>query len=190
MLYIDRLTTLEQEIESIITDLNHTFYFAEPENLHRQSSEKWSAIEELEYANLKGHHFMESLRKTPPASVTPKAGEQHNIRLFARYLLKRETARPSDPKKIPAAFTPVSRRENSKYIRINEQKVFADLLALLEMWKTMLHSGERENLKMVKLRHGFLSLFTVDALEIAYISLHIIRKQVEAAKKCVGILEK
>ena len=189
MLYTERITALENEIESIIADLNHTFYFVEPENLHQKSSETWSAIEELEYANLIGYHYMESLQKTVPTTSAPDVNDRHKIRLFARILIKRTAVRPTDTRKISEAFTPVSQRNGNKQVRINEQKVFADLLALLEMWKKMLHSGTGEDLKKTRLKTGFLSLFTLDALELAHITLHIIRRQLEAAKKCVGIME-
>ncbi|MCH8546974.1 MAG: hypothetical protein LAT54_09600 [Cryomorphaceae bacterium] len=185
MTYAQRIDHLNKEISAIIADLQSNFYFAEADQMHQPLTGGWSAVEELEYANLRNYDFMRLLQNTERKTKTPNLTKAHRLRFFAKYTLKREQQRANDSS-LPDSFLPVSRRKNVEKVRIKEQKVFTDLLDVLEMWKKMLDAGkEREDLTQVKLRGGLLNLFTLDALELAVISLSIIRAQMDIAKQAV-----
>lgn len=186
MTYADRIDKLHKDIQAIIADLQTHFYFAEADQMHQPLSGGWTAVEELEYANLRGYDFMRMLQNTERKTKSPDLQKGHRMRFFGKYTLKREQQR-AEASSLPENFLPVSRRNNEEKVRIKEQKVFTDLLDLLEMWKKMLDAGmEREDLTQVKLRGGMFKLFTLDALELATISLAIIRSQMDVAKQAVA----
>ncbi len=186
MTYSERIDHLIKDIQAIVEDLQSHFYFAEADQMHQPLSAGWSAVEELEYANLRGYDFMRMLQNTERKTKSPNTQKAHRMRFFAKYTLKREQQR-ADASSLPVNFLPVSRRNNEEKVRIKEQKVFTDLLDLLEMWKKMLDAGmEREDLTEVKLRGGLFKLFTLDALELTAISLAIIRSQMDIAKQAVA----
>ncbi|MCC5916184.1 MAG: hypothetical protein JJU02_02535 [Cryomorphaceae bacterium] len=178
MNYRERVEELKQRIENITNKLQTKFYYTEPEVLHQPDKDGYSTIEWLEYANLKGYHYFETLQKTPGNTEKPDLNASHYIRFFARKILKKEV---DNHAQIPPAFVPVSKRPNNEKVRLSEKKVFSDLLALLEMWKKMLEAAESENLKKVKVKTGFWNLFSLDALELATVSLAIIERRIDLA---------
>lgn len=186
MLYTERINHLLEKIDGTINELQAKFYFAEPDQMHQKLGGGWSAVEELEYANLRGYHYLDMLKKLESKKLPSNTPGRHRIRFFADYVRKREAQRP-DAKALPDDFLPVSQRDNPEPVRIKEQKVFSDLLDLLDAWRLMLTAGlESEDLRKVKLRGGLLNIFTLDALEIATVSIEIIENQLSIAKEAVA----
>jgi hypothetical protein len=187
MTYSERINNLLETIDTITNELQSNFYFAESDQMHQKLSRGWSAVEELEYANLRCYLYLDMLKQSSKKSVVPDASASHSIGFFARYAIKKDAMRP-DEKRLPDEFIPVSRRDNPEPVRIKEQKVFSDLLDLFDAWKTILNSGlTSEDLRAVKLRGGFLNLFRMDALEVITLCLEIIRSQMNVAVKAVAV---
>jgi hypothetical protein len=180
MTYNERVQDLLGKIQELVSQLNNTFYFTEAEYLHQQDGGKWSAIEELEYANLYGYLLFDAIQTQPKVSGDPKPNKTHRLGWYCRLALKKTHHRPE---KLDPHLTPVSRRTtHNERVRINEQKVFSDMLALLESWKKMLESGE--NLRKLQIRTGWANLLRLDALEVVSLSLSVIETQVKKAQEC------
>ncbi len=186
MTYNERINELNQRIDAAANELQSHFYFAESDQMHQTLNRGWSAVEELEYANLRCYQYLDMLKKSSKKGSVPSDTASHSIGFFARYAIKKE-ARRLDEDKLPTEFIPVSRRDNPEPVRIKEQKVFSDLLDLFDAWRTILKSGrESEDLRAVKLRGGFLNLFSLDALEVIALSLEIVTNQMQVAISAVS----
>lgn len=178
MTYNERVQLNLNLHKEILSMLNSTFYFTEAEYLHQQDGENWSAVEELEYANMFGYALFDSVQKIPKSAKKPQVEKRHDLSWFTKIAIKRNAIRPEKPE---PHLTPVSRRYQGKeFVKINEQKVFADMLALLENWKKMLESGE--DLRALKIKIGWGNIFRIDALEVAQLSLEVIKTQVAVAQ--------